>query len=75
MAMNKICSYLSEPEPWRGMKIILIGCLISLPGLFVQIYFDTENRMIYRLTSILFLFGFIIALIGIVNHFRWFKKR
>ena len=72
--MNKIISYVSEPVPWRGMKIFFLGIVISTPLSLIRLYFEVENRIFVSISIILFLIGFGVSVIGCANHYKYFKK-
>ena len=70
--MNNLIKYISEPLPWRGMKICFLGFLIATPAVIIRILFKIENIIFVNISIIFILFGFAISIIGMANHFKWF---
>lgn len=70
-----ILKYLLDPQPRRGWRIVIVGMLIYLLFSYAQSHF-VENGYITKSQGQVFfwlaILGWLVGVIGIVNHFRWF---
>ena len=73
--MMKILQYLLDPQPRRGWRIVLAGMIIFVVFIYAQ-GFCVEKGYISESQGEIFYWlaisGWLLGVIGVVNHFRWF---
>ena len=73
--MGNMLKYLFDPQPRRGWKIIIVGMLVFLVFINAHGYLLNEEYITKSQGLILYwiaILGWVIGVIGVVNHFRWF---
>ena len=73
--MRNILKYLFDPQPRRGWKIIIVGMLIFIVFINTYGYLLDGGYISKNQGLVLFwmaILGWLLGVIGVVNHFRWF---